>query len=79
MRIKIMRRKSIPVDQPIIRGDLISNHREETTVEYEKRLDEFVQSVDVIDIKTEVNGAYADGDGEVWTNLIIMYRDKEKI
>ncbi len=79
MRIKIMRRKSIPVDQPIIRGDLISNHREETTVEYEKRLDEFVQSVDVIDIKTEVNGAYGDGDGEVWTNLIIMYRDKEKI
>ncbi|QYA45460.1 hypothetical protein KYI13_03830 [Macrococcoides bohemicum] len=77
MRIKIMRRKSIPVDQPIIRGDLISNHREETTVEYEKRLDDFVQTVDVIDIKTEVNGAYTDGDGEVWTNLIIMYRDKE--
>ncbi|TDL37023.1 hypothetical protein EVU91_07970 [Macrococcoides bohemicum] len=76
MKIKLMQRKPIPVENPTITGDIISDFRTETIEEYENRLNEFVQSVDVIDIKTEVNGFYSDDDGQYWTNLVIMYNEK---
>lgn len=77
MKIKIFRRTRIHYDKPKIDAfGFERTSRHETQDEYEQRINEFLQTVNVVDIKTELDGDITDGSGYLNTYLIIMYEEK---
>lgn len=75
MKIKILKRSTVKLEKSVTDHYGVSrNYRSETHEEYEQRVNEFLKTVEVVDIKTELDGDFDEGAGYIKTYLIVIYK-----